>query len=66
MDVVKEVHFLVLFHFGLLFFFFFLSFLFLEVLILEKGEKSGADSSTVAQMKHNMFNLSELLLLQIH
>lgn len=65
MDVVKEVHFLVLFHFGLLFFFF-LSFLFLEVLILEKGEKSGADSSTVAQMKHNMFNLSELLLLQIH
>lgn len=63
MDVVKEVHFLVLFHFG---FAFFLSFLFLEVLILEKGEKSGADSSTVAQMKHNMFNLSELLLLQIH
>lgn len=64
MDVVKEVHFLVLFHFGLLFFFF--SFLFLEVLILEKGEKSGGDSSTVAQMKHNMFNLSKLLLLQIH
>lgn len=63
MDVVKEVHFLVLFHFGLLFF---LSFLFLEVLILEKGEKSGGNSSTVAQMKHNMFNLSELLLLQIH